>query len=140
MTCKHEHGDTVSPLMGWVCGQCFKVLDDRPKRYAMVGIKVPADWDGKIHSGMRQEIVWQADVRKSAEGTTLSAFIAAVARRFERRGGLDPQDAYQQALDAIKLMEVEFGHPDYDWSRLSAIDVADEEMTYWDHDETAGNG
>lgn len=136
--CKHEHGDNVAPLMGWVCGQCFEVLAERPKRYRMVGIKVPANWDGKRYGGDRQEIAWQAEVLKSSDGTTLSTFIAAVARRFELRGGLDKDAAYLAALDITKMLEVPFGHPDYNWSRMGAVDLADEDMSYWDHDGPTG--
>ena len=138
--CGHPHGDNVAHLMGWVCGVCFEILGERPKKYKMVGLKVPSDWDGKVYAGPRQEISWQAEVLKSKEGTTLSVFIRAVARRMQHRSDLDLDTAYAAALDSIKGMGVPFGDPDYDWCRLSAIDVADEEMTYWDHDESCGNG
>lgn len=65
-------------------------------------------------------------------------FLLAVARRFEKRGGLDAEAAMNAALDAVKLMDAEFGNKDYDWSRMSAIDVADEDMTYWDCGEPDG--
>jgi hypothetical protein len=64
-----------------------------------------------------------------------------MARRFKSRcNTLSDHEAHKLALDAVKGMDVEFGHPDYDWSRLGAIDLADEEMTYWDEEAPAGNG
>lgn len=127
-SCNHKHGDNIPALMGWVCGQCFKVLGNRPKKYGTAGCS----------RGPRQEIVWQADVLKSAQGTTLSTFVTAVARRFERRGGVDKETAFLMALEAVAGIGEQFGSPDCDWSRMSAIDVADEEMTYWD-DVGGGN-
>lgn len=139
MTCKHEHGDRVMHFGLWICGQCFEKMPARPQRLAMVGVKVPADWDGKRHAGSRQEVVWQADVIKTTEGTTLSQFIAAIAKRFIRRGGLDKDAAFEAAIDMLKMQGAQFGDPDYDWSRMSAIDLADEDMSYWDNDGPVGN-
>jgi hypothetical protein len=88
----------------------------------------------------RQEIKWQSEIRKSAEGTTLSTFLAAIARRFCHRDlTLSKEQGYRLALDAVKSLEVPFGHPDYDWSRASAVHMADEEMTYWDECFGGGN-
>ncbi|NOD65764.1 hypothetical protein [Ruegeria sp. HKCCD6109] len=95
-------------------------------------LPTPAEWDAK-KVGPRQEISWQAEVLKSPEGTNLSTFLTAIARRFGHRDlSLSKHESYKLALDAVKGMGVPFGHPDYDWSRASAIDIADEEMTYWD--------
>jgi hypothetical protein len=138
VTCKHEHGDNVEPLMGWVCGQCFTIIGDRPKRYGFINAGL-LGFDA-VKGGELQEVVWMADILKSAEGTTLGVFLAAIARRFERKGGLDRTAAYAAALDAAKMIEAPFGHPDHDWSRASAIDIADEDMSYWDCDVAGGNG
>lgn len=124
MECPHKHGDQVPALMGWVCGQCWKILPERPTKYGMH----PPGYGAES----RQFIKWRAEIRKSADGTTLAIFLKAMARRITHRSGLVGEDAYQAALEAARLLEVEFGHPDYDWSRLGAIDIADEEMTYWD--------
>jgi hypothetical protein len=84
--------------------------------------------------------VWQAEVKKSAEGTTLATFLEAVARRFQSRDTtLTDSEAVKLAIEAVQAMDTEFGHPDYDWSRTTAIDVADEEMTYWDCGSAATN-
>ena len=134
MTCKHAHGDAVTILSPWVCGQCFAKLPERPKRYT-ANLKIPSDWDGKTHNGPPQEISWQAEIRKSEDGTTLGTFLRSVARRISHKSGMSREDAYEAALEALKMLEVEFGNPDYDWSRIGAIDLADEEMSYWDHEE-----
>lgn len=133
MTCKHEHGSQIDQLMGWLCGQCFKILPERPKRYGMITV-FDAEFEDGPAPPARQEVVWQAGDRVSAEGTTLAVFLAAVADRFETRGGLDKEAAYLAALEAIKALEVEFANPSEDWSIESAHDTADEEMSYWDND------
>lgn len=127
--CQHLHGDQVPDLFGWVCGQCFTVLEDRPKRY---GMTPQSNISGDKYLVARQQIIWQAEILKSAEGTTLSVFLGAVAKRFMRKGGLDRESAFSAALDAVKGLDAVFGQADFDWSRASAVDVADEEMTYWD--------
>jgi len=138
MTCKHLHGGHIGALDAWVCGQCFQLLAGRPKRYGIVG---PPGTKKTDAPRARQQIVWQAETRKSPEGTTLDQFLRAMARRFMSQcKDLDQREAHKLALDALKGMEAEFGHPDYDWSRASAIDIADEEMTYWDEAEEQGNG
>lgn len=129
--CQHKHGDHVPALMGWVCGQCWTVLHDRPKRY---GMKIRSEDPQGV-----QEIIWQAEIRKSDDGTTLSTFLRSVARRVSHRSGMAKEDAYQVALEAARMLEVEFGHPDYDWSRTGAIDIADEEMSYWDEEPAGSN-
>lgn len=128
--CQHEQGDRV-PELGWVCGQCFKVLDQRPTRYGMrtrLGMK-----------GRRQEIVWQAKIRTSAEGTTLSQFLKFMAKQYQRRAALGVHESYRMALENLRFLEEEFGCPHMIWNRSAAIDIADEEMSYWDHDEPEGN-
>ena len=135
-TCKHQHGAHVAALGPWVCGQCYQILSARPARYGMVRNPLHGMTD---RAEVRQDVVWVAEVRKSPEGTTLDVFLRAVARRFMSRcKELDKREAYKAALDALRGQEAEFGHPDYDWSRAAAVDVADEEMTYWD-EAPAGN-
>lgn len=56
-----------------------------------------------------------------------------MVRRFMHRcKGMDEKGAIEASLAALRTMGVEYGHPDYDWSRASAIDIADEEMEYFD--------
>jgi hypothetical protein len=139
MACNHIQGDNVPHFGCWVCGQCFAKLEQRPQRLGLVGQKIPADWDGKTLVGERQDVVWQAEIIKSTENTTLSQFIHVVARRFALRGGLDKNAAFEAALDMLIMQDEPFGSLDYDWSRMSAIDLADEDMSYWDHDGPAAN-
>lgn len=138
MTCKHQHGDEV-PYLGWVCGQCYRKLDERPKRLEMVSL-VPSEWDtGGTPPPKRQDVVWQAEIKVSDDKTTLSKFIKFCAKRFMRRGGLDIEAAYEAALEALRMMDEEFGDDSVDWSRSGAVDLADEEMQYWDCDTAVGN-
>lgn len=142
MSCDHKHGDFVPELFGWVCGQCYRIIGERPTKYSMVRVYAETNYGDVVPNGSptsRQEIAWQAEILKSDQGTTLSTFLDAVARRFEKRGGLDRKDAMDTALESLRMMEAEFGDKDYDWSRMSAIDVADEDMSYWDYDEPMGN-
>lgn len=134
MSCKHEHGDTVKALSTWVCGQCWSIIGDRPKRYGPLGLtRLPND---SVRVGGRQEIVWQASVLTSAEGTTLNTYLKAIARRFQHRDKtLTDYEAHKLAIEEARAIGEPFGHPDYDWSRMGAIDVADEAMTYWDCDD-----
>jgi len=140
MSCKHRHGDYVKPLGGWVCGQCFKILPERPQRLGMVRLPDHICFDGPVARGDRQDVVWQADIRKSKEGTTLAVFLAAMARRFIWWGWAKGQaDGHKYALESLKMMGEEFGAPDYDWSRTSAIDIVDEEISYGGDGESAEN-
>lgn len=133
MGCKHQHGAMVPFWNLWVCGQCYSKLDSRPKRYGMATFVRGAEY-----GGVRQELVWQADIKKSISGTTLADFIHACAMRFKHRAGMDEADAYEMALDCIKLLEVEFGSEAEDWSAPAARDLADDEMAYWENDDGAG--
>lgn len=138
MTCKHEHGDTVKALGAWVCGQCWQVIGERPKRYGPLPFTRPSD--DAVRVEVRQEIVWRADVLKSADGTTLDTYLKAIARRFQHRDKtLTDYEAHKLAIEEARGIGEPFGHPDYDWSRMGAIDVADEAMTYWDCDEAMGS-
>lgn len=138
--CRHSHGGTVPGLPGWVCGQCWQNLDERPKRYGM-----EATIRGEKGHGPRQIIIWQAAESRSAEGMTLGQFVLAVAQRFAVKGRLNRASAMELALSSLRgLREVdaigEFGSPASEWSREAAQDIADEEMTYWDADGDMRNG
>lgn len=134
--CRHQHGDFVVGM--WVCGQCYTKLDARPRRLGKESVPVKGRHPTQE---TRQTIVWQAEVRKSAEGTTLAVFLKAMVRRFRWRSrGLGMAEAYGFAIDALKAYGGEFGDPDWDWSRASARDMADEEMAYWESGGGEGNG
>ncbi|MBO9398772.1 hypothetical protein J7400_19030 [Shimia sp. R9_2] len=55
-----------------------------------------------------------------------------------RAKGLDPREATKLALDLTKDIGAPFADPDHDWSRTAAIDIADEDMCYWDCDGGEG--
>lgn len=133
--CKHEHGAQVDQLATWVCGQCFAKLSERPRRYGMV----PSVGEG---SAPRQQIVWLAAAKNSDGGLTLADFLRTMAKRFVHRcrGGMLLTDAFEMALGVLRDLGDEYADPAYDWSHSGARDMADEEMTYWDHDSGAGNG
>lgn len=134
--CGHQHGAHVPALGLWVCGQCFFKLESRPTKYGLVGYP---EGEG---APMRQEIVWQSRIRISAEKTTLADFLAAMVRRFQSRlRDLPAPEAYNIALDVLRTHteNFEFGDPQHDWSRVSAIDLVDEEMSYWEADHEGAN-
>lgn len=129
MTCQHLHGDHIAPLGLWVCGQCYAKLESRPKRYGIVPAVPP------YTGAAQQQIVWQAEVIRSAQRTTLSQFITAMVRWMQHKTpGLSLADATTLAIDELAAMGVEFGDPSYDWSRMSAVDWAREAMTYWEQE------
>lgn len=135
--CKHLHGGVVPGLPGWVCGQCWNILAERPKRYGMVSIALGSDPGSAPRQ--RQEVIWQAEERRSAEGLTLGQFVVLVAQRFAIRGRMNRAAAMEMALSTLRScaeMDVigEFGDPASEWSRGAATDIADEEMSYWDSD------
>ena len=135
-SCGHQHGANVLPLGLWVCGKCYAKLAERPVRRGMAG---HPEGEGMA---LRQEIVWQSEIRVSAERTTLADFLAAMVRRFRGRNrDLQVMDAYDLALDVLRSHsdELEFGDPEHDWSRVSAIGLADEEMSYWETDCEGAN-
>ena len=131
--CKHRHGDYIKPMAYWLCGQCFKPLSDRPQRYGFVGHVSPSE-----SCGVRQEIVWQAEIKKSSEGTTLSEFLRTMAKRYQRRcRDLPVTDAYEAAIEYLRYIEDEFGDPALCWSHDAAREMADEDMQNWDAGEGA---
>ena len=135
MDCKHKHGAHVEQFACWVCGQCFHKLSERPHRYGMI-MSHPEG------SGPLQQIVWQAEIKKSEDGLTLEDYLRTMAKRMvlKCRGSLNLADAFDLALSAMRGVEDEFGDPAYDWSHAGAREMADEEMQYWEHESEASNG
>lgn len=128
--CNHAHGDHIKEIHSWVCGKCYDKLNTRPQRLGMVSY-------GNV---TRQEITWQAAISKASNGMTLRLFLNAVARRFRHFSGeMSNEDALDMAIEAMKGMGEEFGNQSCDWSRASAIDLADEEIHYWDIEGEGGN-
>ncbi len=131
--CQHLHGAWVKPLGLWVCGLCYAKLPNCPVKYGMVP---PGNMPG---AAPLQQIIWQAELRFSAQRTTLASFIEAIARRMMyRTAGLSLTDACGYAIDELAAAGVEFGDTSQDWSRMAAVDWAEEAMTYWE--EAEGNG
>jgi len=131
--CKHLHGANVPHLGSWVCGQCFRLLGERPKKLGM------RPWGKGAET--RQEVVWLADERKSAQGTTLADFLRTMAKRYQRRtvGGMDDSTAYRAALNYLQALGDEFGDLAYDWSHAAARDMADDDMHDWEQVGSGGN-
>lgn len=139
--CDHAHGGQLEDDLGWLCGKCFKILEERPKIYHIASYSDRTGDD----IGYRQEIKWQAEILKSADGTNLTQFIYSMVRRIVQRTGMDRIEATNLAVEIMRtgkdLHGIEFGDVDYCWSRLAAVDIVDEDMLYWDVDETSeGNG
>lgn len=130
-TCKHTHGDYIKPMAYWLCGQCFTPLEGRPVKYGMKFIGA--------EYGPRYDIKWQAEIRNSAEGTTLSEFLRTMVKRYQRRcRGLSAEDAYNAAIEYLKFLGEDFGDTSLCWSHDAAREEADEDMQHWDADEGAG--
>lgn len=133
MTCKHPHGAVVPSLAPWVCGRCYARLQERPRRYGMV--PRPCTTAG----GPRQEIVWQAEVRTSAEGVTLSGFLRTMAKRFQARDQMPDATALRLAVEWLEAVGAEFGDPDYAWDHVAAREHADEAMAEWEDARSGTN-
>ena len=136
--CLHKHGDHVPILNGWVCGKCYALLERRPQKLAIVPVNPLSTGRSPDAPKQRQEVVWEAEIRKSPEGTRLRVFMKWMAHRYMRKGGLAKVDAWRHALESLRMQEEEFGDPDYCWDRAGAADIVDEEMSYWDADDSAG--
>lgn len=139
-TCQHLHGGSVPGHIGWVCGQCWNTLESRPRKYGPAPLQ-----SGGTGAGSRQQIIWQADERRTSHGMTLGQFLIIIAQRFAVRGRLDRASAMELALSAMRALmdlgpEFEFADSRSEWTREAAIDIADEEMSYWDSDREEANG
>lgn len=144
ITCGHLHGGTVPGVPGWVCGQCWHILPDRPRRYRMV---MPTGGGGPRSQpgAARQEIDWMAGELRTVSGMTLGDFVVALAQRFAVKGRMERAAALELALTIMRsLREMgaigDFADQASEWSRDAAKDIADEEMTYWDDDESGSGG
>ena len=126
--CNHPNGDTVRGT--WICSHCWAKLEDRPKRYG------PDMSISRVLGGeRRQAIIWRAPVI-TANGMTLSRFLAAIAREMQARcTGLSLPDALDLALTCVRELGTPFGDPEMDWSEAAAKDIAHEEMGEWEQDD-----
>ena len=136
--CKHEHGGFLEHW--WICGQCYRKLPERPRRFKMVKLDPEVKFCGAEPDRIlyRQEITWISEEKVSAELTALGQFLCWIAERFKSRGGVGVEDANSLALDCLREIGIEFGDPSMMWNVAAAHDLADEEMDYWGNDEQSG--
>lgn len=122
--CEHKVGCWIKDMMFWLCADCFERLPERPKKYG------PGLGPGP------QVIIWQAEVATDkVSGVTLDGFLRTMALRFHNRTRpkMPISDAYDLAIESLKLMGDKFGDPAYDWSHAGAREMADLEMEHFDH-------
>ena len=132
MSCSHRQGDYVGPYDHWLCGECFQWVESgRPVKYS-------AQPTGGEY-WKPQEIIWQAHIVLSHEGTKLSQFIKAAYNRLKHKGGLDNETALAAAIDLARSVGAPFGNTGFDWSLESARELVDDDMQYWDELESDGS-
>lgn len=134
--CNHEHGDTVEGL--WVCGQCWRVLDERPRTYIMVPVSNAGPNGDGMSGNYRQEVVLCPSI-KTKSGLTLSVFIYAVARRLMARCKMNKSDAALYAIDIMRGYETEFGSGEDEWDVELAWVLVEEDMQYWDEEDQSND-
>lgn len=130
--CKHLHGASIAEVGGWVCGQCYRNIGYRPTRYArLTPPLVPGSY----------QIEWQAEIRVAESGMTLSDFISVIAQWLHGQDrSLSLFEAGDAALEILLCTELEFGHPDMDWTKDAAVDLAREYVSdFWEPDAGEDN-
>lgn len=126
--CQHKSGDFIEGI--WVCGHCFKKLDERPRRYFTRYFNLQVDGGDSGEGSSRQEVVY-APIMSGADGTTLDAFVQKMARRLMVRGGLQKTDAINYAIDLLASLRYEFKGECF-LDEADAWDMVDEDMSYWE--------
>ena len=124
MDCGHKSGDFFGDI--WICAHCYKMLPERPKRYGPSG----SDGNG------RQEIIWQADVGKSQEGTKFSVFLVWMVRhiRFKSLFLISSHEALKEALGILSETGERFGSPYSSWTKADAKALVTEYICeHWEH-------
>ncbi|WP_305968582.1 MULTISPECIES: hypothetical protein [unclassified Mameliella] len=142
--CNHWEGDTVSG--NWLCAKCYAKLPDRPRKYGVERLELAKVYDGDNWwnpDGSRyptRQTVTLAPISE-AQGNTLAQFIEAMALRLiaRTRGGFQKPDAMDYAIEILRTFGEPFGSDDMDWTSAGAWELVDEDMQYWDADETASN-
>lgn len=127
--CNHWGGDTVNGY--WLCASCYIKLSERPyKTYS--GIR-----EGGCPS--RQEIVF-APIAEH-KGVTLSDFITKLASRLVAvtRGAMSTYDATEYAVDLLKSLGEKFSDPSMCWDTDGAWEIVNDDLQYWDNDESGSN-
>lgn len=137
MLCIHKHGDFVAGI--WICGQCWRKLEERPRKYVMAKALDYTDGDGESGNDFRQQVI-PAPIIHADSGLTLSEFINSLAIRLMAKAVFTSKhDAVQYALDIMQTYDEEFASKDSDWTAIGAWDLVQEDMQHWDHDEADGN-
>lgn len=60
-------------------------------------------------------------------------FLLCIAWRLADIGGVNMNEAHDMAESILSGMDVEFGAKDHCWDRAGAYELADSEMSYWEH-------
>ena len=128
--CKHWQGDSVDGY--WLCAKCLAKLPDRPQR-----LLKPTSLRGKDGAPYPQDIL-NAPIA-TAQGYTLGQFVESMALRLMARGGFQKTDAINYAIDLLRALGEKFGSDDMDWTSAGAWEIVDDDMQYWDADESASN-
>jgi hypothetical protein len=131
-TCRHWEGDTINGY--WLCAACYTKVAERPRRYfrPIVGF----DPDGRIPA---QEIILAPIA--THESVTLGQFLKKMASRLIAitRGSMTVDDATDYAIDLLRGFDEKFGDPSMCWDASGAWEIVDEDLQYWDADESATN-
>lgn len=111
MKCLHSRGDFVGG--SWLCADCLKFLDERPKVIIWVNKDGSlGEVKGGDFSGMRQDVV-AASIAMS-DTMSLSKFIEAMAKWFIFRAKMDKATAIEMSIDCLRnILPDTFGHQEY---------------------------
>ena len=129
-TCKHEIGDSFNG--NWICAHCFRPLEQRPVRYAMVG----------TGEGKHQDVVWKADIAKDSAGTQFSTFLAWMVSALRRRSlwTISKHEALRQCLEVLRDQGEPFGSSEACWGKDDAKELVVEGIcSYWDEASSGAN-
>lgn len=132
--CKHSEGDTINGQ--WVCAACYVKLPERPRTYYRP-VKVEDVYSDQPVPP--QEIILAPIA--THDGVTLSQFVNKMATRLvaATRGSMSMSDATDYAVDLLKSFDEKFGDPSMCWDAAGAWEIIDEDLHYWDADESASN-
>lgn len=137
--CAHPHGDYVTGI--WVCGKCWRKLDERPSELVMVerkGFGLDHHSDGETQPRMRQERR-SVPVLVTPEGDTLGSFIRSMALRLVARSALTMTDALDYAIELARSVCEPFGRTGENWGSDGAWELVDEDMQHWDASTEGSN-
>jgi hypothetical protein len=130
--CKHERGDFIDGI--WVCADCFRTLDERPKRYALV---TRGYYDGPA---ARQEIAWEAPIAVDSNGIELSMFVGWMIRFLRARTlwTLSRDEARRLCLEVLRDQGEPYGGKYSSWFRDDAKELVREGILCYFDDTSSG--